>query len=278
MTFSFFSSHQVALRLMTLGLLLSSVLLACGDSDPGPPPPPPEFEFGLEVVVTNPGDEPIAGVPVLLDGAVVGFTDAAGRFEGYLVEAPGIEIELGVRAIDGYRIRTERSKIHQLSVSRGLEGNIRGIPITHRVEMISVRNEYLGWFSVTCDQYLDDKHCSNLPILLDGEEVARTDHRGIAQFVFPGVPEQEVTFTIQTPDLSPDENVMIEPRRPRFTAKLDHDATIFRASQEFTDPVARRAAERRPVRRAPRPRPRPATPTPAPQPDPPAPTGPPSLF
>ena len=272
-------SRRTSLAILTLAMLFSSLLLACGDSNPGPPPPPPEFEFGIEVLVTDPGDEPIAAVPVLLDGSVVGFTDANGRFEGSLIETPGIELELGVRELEGFRIRTEPSAIHQLSVSRGLEGEYRGIPIALRAEMVSMHTEYLGWFTVSCDQHLDDKYCQNLPILLDGEEVGRTDQRGTAQFVFQGIPGKEVTFTIQTPDLNPAENIMIEPRRPRFTVSLGHDAIIYRASQELSDPVARRAAEQRPVRRAPR-RPRPPSPAaqPAPAPDPPPRTGPPSLF
>lgn len=270
-------------RLFSFALLslLVSGLVACGD-EPPPQGPLPDFEFSVDIRVFNPVDEPVAGIPVVLDGNVVGYTGRDGGFKATIFDSPGVEVELGIKPTDEYRARTEPLLTTQLSISQGMDGYFRGNLITHRVEVVSVSTEHFAWFEVKCDEHLEDKFCHNVPIWRDGKEVTRTDNRGFAQFSFRGVPEQTVTFQLR-PSNGGDENVRIEPDRPEFEIKLGIDPAIYKASIELTDPVARLAAQRRPVRRPARPAaPRPSQPpqetAPTPPPTPPQETGPPSFF
>ncbi len=263
---SIFGRILVATMLAVAGLSLS-----CGEDDT-PPPAPSQFEFGIEVVAFDASENPIPGVPVVLDGNVVGFTGADGKFEGALVDQPTREVELAVKEIDGYRLANDGTNRTTLRVSESLNGELRGIPVSLRAELHSIRTTFVSWVELSCDEHLDDKYCSDRPILLDGKEVARTDYRGAAHFTFEEVPTSTPQITIRTPryDADDEDSVMMEPRNPSFIMELSHDATIFAIEQEFTDPAARRAAEQAPpprtrVRRAPRPR---AQPAPEPEPEP----------
>ena len=268
------SSTSILGRILVAATLaIAGLALGCGEDDV-PPPTPSQFEFGIEVNAVDAAQNPIPGVPVMLDGNVVGFTGADGKFEGSLVDQPTREIELAVKEIDGYRLATEGTNSTTLRVSESLNGELRGIPVSLRAELHSIRSTFVTWIDLSCDEHLDDKHCANLPVFLDGKEVARTDHRGAAHFTFEEVPSSTPEITIRTPryDANDENSVMMEPRNPSFVMELSHDATIFAIAQEFTDPAARRAAEQAPprrtrVRRAPRPRAQPA-PTPEPEPEP----------
>lgn len=250
------SNRRLHFPPLGLALLLTSVvgpLAACGGGNKEAAPPP-IFEYPIEVRAADPAGNPVPAVPVYLDGNVVGFTGADGKFSATLAEVPGNQVEVGIGEISGYRISGERTALGTLRVTESLNGELRGVPVSLITTLQSVRNEYLLWVEVTCDEFLDDQHCANLPILINGKEANRTDHKGGAYFAFEGVPGDNVKVSLKTPsfDGSDEDSVMIEPRSPSFSFDLTHDATIFRLRQELTDPAARRAAaerKKRPVRR-----------------------------
>lgn len=262
-----------------LSLLITALgLAACGGGNQEPAPPP-IFEYPIEVQTADPNGNPVPAVPVYLDGNVVGYTGANGKFSATLAEVPGNQVEIGVGEISGYRIAGERSTTSALRVTESIQGELRGVPISFLTTLQSVRNEYLLWVELTCDEFLDDKHCAQRPITINGKTASYTDHEGRAYFAFEGVPGEPARVAVRTPsfDQSDDDAVMIEPRSPSYTLDLSHDATIFRLRQEFTDPAARRAEaekkkrapRRRAVRRAPAAPSKPAAPkkpTPAEQP------------
>lgn len=269
-------SNPLLIRSTHWSLLLAGLafIAACGGDGNHEPAPPPIFEYPLEVQASDPGGNPVAAVPVYLDGNIVGYTGADGKFSATLAEVPGTQVEVGIGEISGYRIAGEPSTTSSLRVTESLQGELRGIPVSFLPTLQSVRNEYLLWVQISCDEFLDDKHCTGLPILVNGKPESYTDHLGKAYFAIEGVPGDTVMVSFKTPtfDSSDENSVMVEPRNPSFSLDLTHDATIFRLQQEFTDPAARRAAaeqQRRPARRVVRPR-RTKTQTPTPAPSKPA--------
>ena len=258
-------SHR-ARSLSLVSALCCSLLLAllgCGDSGGGQAQPQqvPDYDFNLELEARSASDNgPVAGVPIRVDGNVVGFTDANGKFRGVLRDQPGKEIELGFDEPEGYRLMTEGfPRTADLQITRALDGGYRGIPIRMSAEFHVILLEYLTWVELSCDDKLADDYCRDVPVLMDGQEVGRTNHNGFTHFVFRGLPGETHEVRVDTPR---SDSVNMQPANPTYQIELERKATIFHLNQEFTDPDAR-PARRRPARRAtPRPTPRP---TPQPQ-------------
>lgn len=260
-----FHSASLPLHLLliaALSLFSIGVLAACGDDDDSDGPQQLTFDFPLEIETRTVTDQtPLSGVPVRIDGEVVGFTDADGKFAATMRDDAGKEIELAVDEIEGYTIidnDDELPKMEKLQVKPSIEGEYRGIPIRLSVDLHSTLFEYLTWIELECDDQLDDEHCGELPVLVDGEEKVRTNHDGFAHFSFEAIPGETVEVSIDTSEV---DDITVEPASPTYQLELDREATIFHIAEEFTDPDARPAP--RPRRRAPRP-----TPRPQPQPEP----------
>ena len=250
--------------LMIVGavLVLTGLMMGCGDDDESSSSAAAEhqeFDFNLEIETHAMDGTPVAGIPIVLDDNVVGFSDANGQFTATLRDRPGREIELSVEEIEGYALTSDDfPRTEKLQLTRSLEGNYRGVPINLEAQVRTTLLEYLTWVDLECDSRLDDEHCADVPILIDGEEKARTNHRGIAHFTFEGIPGEEHELTVVTDN----DSVTIEPSNPTYQIELERKAMIFHIDQEFSDPDAR-------SRPRPRPRPRPQPrPQPQPQPDP----------
>ncbi|TXD32394.1 hypothetical protein FRC96_17715 [Lujinxingia vulgaris] len=231
---------------LSLLALLGLMLSACESEPQGPPPPPPEFEFPIDIQVTGPEDAPIGAAAVELDGQIVGFTDADGIFKATLVETPGTEVSLKVIAPEGYRVAENGEIVDQLRVTETIGGQLSSLPLTLQTKVISLRHTYMGWVQANCDDRIKDGACNNLPVHLNGEEVARTDDRGVAQFAFEGIPGRTAEVSIHTPAFEPgvDGSPFFEPKRPSYELALGYDETIFRIQQDFTDPTVKKAPRR----------------------------------
>ncbi len=234
------------LRALIFALLVSLTLLGCGEEEEGPIP---EFEFALEVEAKDQDDDPLPGIPVLLDGEVIGLTDANGEFTATLLEQPTVEIELAVQEIDGYHLISDNAETRQeLRVTEAIGGGYRGVPVSLRTQFQSMVSQHLIWAQVECDDGLDDGDCSGLPLLLDGEEVALTDSRGYAYAVFDAIPGEEHTVRIQTPP-NGDDNPKFKPENPTFTFEAPRSTTVYSIVEAFEDPDYSPAPRRRAPRR-----------------------------
>lgn len=271
----FVSGPRHGAALLAVAVAVTAVAtFGCGD-ETDDQPQMDEFDFPVEVEATDQEDEPVAGVPVLVDDRLVGFTDADGVFEATLSERPLETLRLSVEQPPGYRtVSDETSLEEQLQLVESLDGDIRGIPLTLRVQYESTLVEHLVWLDLDCEDGLDDEFCEDVPVILDDEPRSRTDRRGRAHFTFEGVPGEihdvDIPITPRPDEPEDDEDDAeavddrdlpeIEPADPRYELRATSEPTVYHLQEQFTDPDAR-----------PTPSPSPGpSPAPAPSPDPPA--------
>lgn len=232
--------------LLTAVLMLST-LAACGD--PPPPPVPSEFEFAIEAFIYDQNDAPVARVPVLIDGQVVGYSDKDGSFVAKILERPNAQIELSLGDLAGYRFTSDNVLRETLVVKRGVGGEPVGLPLTLRASLHSLKNSYLTWVQLNCDDSLREGSCENIPLKLDGKTIATTDSEGKAHFMFEGIIGKKSIVTVDTPTYQKDSDyyVVFEPKQPSFELNLGLDSTVFVIEESFTDLIglhADRTAEK----------------------------------
>jgi len=214
------------LILSTMGFVLS-----CGEE--APQGPPPDAQFRLEVTAFDRDKEPIARVPVMVDGNVVGYTDKDGIFQAVVTETPGTELTLSAGELEGFRWLNESTEVTE---PLRLNSAGIGIPMALNIEGESRKKEYLVWVRVECDDSLDDENCKGLPVKLNGEEVAVTDDFGHAHFSLTEVPQEKLAITIDTPDANPlTDEIVVHPEDPTFEAVLGLESQVFLLEQEFTN-------------------------------------------
>ena len=233
--------------------ILAAFLLGCGD-DEGPREIP-DYDFDIEVETTTDDDIAVPGVPVELDGEVVGYTDSDGRFEATLREQPNELVELSIRDIDGYRILDDDTTIEEtLRLVERLDGDgYRGVPVRQSIELQSTLQEHLLWVSIECDDDLDDSYCQDVPIELDGELMARTDRQGTAHFPFESTSGTEHNIAV-VPEAD-DSDIDIEPDAPRYNIVAGAESSVFYIAETFTDPDPPRTYTPPPSRPEPSPSP-----------------------
>ena len=238
------------------------LMLCAGGCNPPPPriQVPPPMEFPVRVEVVDQSDQPVAKVPVLLDGTLVGYTDRGGRFEGVLQERPNFfKAHLSLGTIEGYRFPGGAPPVieDKLQVTKGMDGKTSGVPLELKARLDSTKNDYLVWVEAACGTNLDQEKCANLPVTLDGEEVARTNDLGIAHFVLHEVPGRELTLGLDTPEKS--KEVVFEPADPVYQVALNTEAAeillvnaSFENGAEIKKPTRRRSRRRSSRQRQPR--------------------------
>lgn len=241
-------------------LVLAATIVGCGEEEKKGPPP--TFPFDIEVSVVDENDNGVAGAPIELDGKTVGYTDREGLFEGVLTERRGAEIELSVGSMDDYDIPEEARTAEKLRLKKSLDDKVESVPVTMQAEITSRRTSYLVWIEVECDKYLsEDDRCEEMPVLVDGEEYARTDSRGGAHFLINEVPEETVEIAIETPeppeDDDDDDAFTIEPEDPTYEVELGLEPEVLVIRERFTDPKAKEEAEKPDPPPQPRPKPKP---------------------
>ncbi len=223
-------------------LMLSTFTLgACGD--PPPPPQLSEFEFSIEAFVYDQHDAPVARVPVLIDGQIVGYSDKDGAFTARILEAPNTQIELRFGEIVGYRFTSDNVLRETLVIKQGIGGNPVGLPLTLRSSVHSLKNSYLAWIQLNCDESLQEGSCENIPLKLDGKLIATTDANGKAHFAFDGIVGKKSLVTVDTPvyQKNSDYYVVFEPKQPSFELNLGLDNTVFVIEESFTDLIGQHA-------------------------------------
>ena len=231
---------------VVVSVLLLGSLSGCGDE--GKKGPPPTFEFPLEVSATDETGEPVARAPVLLDGKVVGYTDRDGLFEGKVTERRKAEISLAVKAPDGYKLDGKAQKTAKLKLKKSVTGDgVTGIPVALQASMRSTTKDFLLWIELQCDEEtLDEKRCADVPVMIDGKEIARTNSEGIAHATITRTPSAKIDVKVDTPTYQgddEDEKWVMKPEDPNWSVELGTDSQVLVFENAFKDPIEEKRLE-----------------------------------
>ena len=205
--------------------VLALAQTACGSFDPPPPPPPQPIQVRVEA---EPG-EPMADIPVLLDGKEIARTDPSGGASFRLTGDDGRPFSLTVgcptgfvtssRPLDLVLRRMDRAPLYELSCVS-----------TERAVVVAVRTE----------------GAADVPIKYLGREVARTDAEGYALVHLVPRSGEVVHLTLDT---SGAKHAMLRPVSPQLAVGANEDGAFTVVQKFVTERAPVRKAAARPVPR-----------------------------
>jgi len=207
-------------------------LLGCGEEEQ----PPPRYPFTF--TATSDG-APLGEVTVAVNEMVIGATDADGTLRSDLTGPEGQPVLINAHCPEGYRSPAQPQQVtlrQVVSLDRAVQG--RGIEVSFqcppefRDAVVVIR---------THDQ-------ADLPVFVDGTEVARTDGSGVAHVHRRMTPRAQFTVLLATAA-----NPRLRPQNPSLSFTIPDQDAVFVFDRQFTEEAEPR--RRRPHRRAP-PRPR----------------------
>ena len=217
------------MRLTSL-LVLTVLLAGCEEERP-----PPTYR----VTFTAKSDaEPLEGVRIVADGRPLGDTDEDGILRVDLTGREGQAVAVNAQCPPGHRapeqlplltLRTFRG-LDPAAAERGIEMTV-ACPPAERTAAVVIR---------TGDEGAD------LPVMMAGREVARTDESGVAHLVMEMRPHS--TFRLQ---IDTSANERLQPQNPGATFTVPDADEIFLYDQPFQ--VKQRRRRWRPRRREPEP-------------------------
>ena len=209
-------------------VFLSAVALASCER-----PPEAERPFAVVFVVESDPGVRIPRARVFIDGVPVGETDSNGRVDAQINGQSGQQLGISHDCPDGHDAPSER-KAFRL---RKFEGVDRSRPPTMEITLTCRPLKRLAAFVVRASDGPD------LPILLDGELVARTNGSGVAHFSIRGAPGTEYIVELETR-----ERPRLRPRSPTHLFTLPDADEIFVINQAFDPEKEPRRRGRRPTR------------------------------
>ncbi len=223
---------------MLSGLSLAALLVACED-----PPPPPTFRVSFTATSDS---EPLGGVRVSADGSLIGETNDRGMLRVELTGREGQNLAISADCPEGHRepeqlpVLTLRSfqGLDPAARERGIEMSI-SCPPTERLAAVVIRA--LASVSGSADPV----PVADLPVIMRGREVARTDAGGVAHLSFRMRPNS--TFRLQ---MDTSARADLRPQSPGNTFTVPDANDVLLYDQPFE--MRRR---RRPPRRPPPPAP-----------------------
>jgi len=211
------------MRALNVGLALTLGIVACAD-----PEPPQEHRF---IVVALSDGEPVAGVAVITGGERAGETDEHGELDITLTGRDGAAVPLVVECPEGYRSPVDLRPLRLQSFrhletsdgSRGIRRTVSCLPTERRAAIV-----------VRAAGQVD------LPIMIRGREVARTDASGVAHFSLRLRPNRSVRVQLDTSTRGD-----LRPHSPESTLRMPDRDEIFVIDQPFEVEEAPRQRRRR---------------------------------
>jgi hypothetical protein len=202
-------------------VLSSAVLASCERL------PVAERSFAVAFVVESDPGVRLPRTQVFVDGEPVGESNSDGRVDTQIHGQPGQQLKISYDCPDGHEAPSEPKTLRL----RMFEGVVRSQ--SHAME-ITLRCRHLTRLAAFV---VRASNGPDLPILLDGERVARTNGSGVAHFSIRGAPRTEYTVEIGT-----GERPRLLPRSPTHVFTLPDADEIFVINQVFN-------AEKEPRRR-----------------------------
>jgi hypothetical protein len=206
------------------------------------PPPPELLNHDLVFVVTSDVGDPVPGVRLFRPGAEIGQTGKDGRLAARFQAPDSAQLIVHAQCPDGYVDPVEDTRIvlRQLSVVAARESHGRQVFIQcRRARVIAAVVVRAGF--------------PDLPVLHDGQEVARTGLSGVAH-VSAAVPPHE-TFSLVV-DTSSAER--LRPKDPATTYTMGSEDETFVFDTGLVQlPVPKKVKHKRKPKPGPPPPPRP---------------------
>lgn len=159
----------------------------------------------------------LSGVLVWVDGALVG-TSSDGKVETYLRSASTRIVRIRHDCPKGHKDPAEDTILHLRPFEEIGASETPGMEVT----LTCLPKEHIAGFVVRAN------HGPSLPVLLNGVEVAQTNHVGVAHFSRRGEPGTEYIVRLDT---SSDSRLV--PQHPTRTFTLDDQHQVFVVDQAF---------------------------------------------
>ena len=201
------------------------VLVACGDDDP-----PPTFRVNF---VAMADDARLAGVEIRVAGRAIGRTNPNGELQVNLLGREGASVPYHIVCPTGYREVTDTFHLTLRTFGeraagnpgRGVEVTVRCLPALREAAVVVRTGGRAG-----------------LPVLIQGQEVTRTDSGGVAHFLMRMVPNSTFRVALDTSSLP-----RLVPANPSESFTLADADDVFVLDQRFTEtPPPRRHRPPRP--------------------------------
>ncbi|MBK8169945.1 MAG: hypothetical protein IPK60_06335 [Sandaracinaceae bacterium] len=195
-------------------LLAFALVFLAGCEDP----PPPSFRVTFTAVED---DVKLAGVEVNVAGHSIGRTNANGELQANLLGREGASVPYRVRCPVGHRefpnpfsltLRSFRG-IANHNNARGVEVSINCLP-TERYAAVVIRTGGRA----------------DLPVMLQGQEVTRTDSGGVAHLLLRFSPNSNFRVSLDTSSIP-----RLSPANPAEIFTLTDADDIFIFDQQFTE-------------------------------------------
>jgi len=207
-------------------LALGSVALASCER-----PPAAERPFSVVFVVESDPGVRLPRTHVFVDGEPVGESNSDGWIDTKINGQLGQQLRISYECPDGHEAPSELKTLRL----RKFEGVHRSQPHAMEITLRCRPLKRLAAFVVRASKGPD------LPVLLDGERVARTNGWGVAHFSVRGAPGTEYTVELGTA-----EHPELLPRSPTHLFNLPDADEIFVINQVFNvEKKPRRRGRRR---------------------------------
>jgi hypothetical protein len=196
-----------------IGIVLSVALLASCQRSTSV-----ERAFSIVFVIESDPGVRLASTPVFIDGDRVGASDSDGLVRTTVHREPGQRLRIDHECPDGHEATSPRKTL-RLREFEGVDGSERGaLEFTLRCQP----TQRLAAFVVRA------KNGANLPVLLNGQQVARTSDAGVAHFSVRGLPGTDYKV-----ELDARERKSVLPRLPMHLFTQPDTDEIFVLSQAF---------------------------------------------
>lgn len=202
---------------MTRGVLRALLIAALASCNPEPEPEAVQANTFEVLVESDPGVR-LPGVPIHLDGAAVGRTDSRGSLRAQVPARPGSSLRLEPECPSGHQAPSE-PKLLRFRFADGLDARKGGpLQITLRCKPKKRRVVFI----------VRAANGPGLPVLLDGEPVAKTNSSGISHF--SAFAPSGTDFLVR---LDTEERPDLRPKNPIHLRALPDGDRIFLIDQVF---------------------------------------------